>query len=69
MTQTTSHRVTRAPSLIARLAAWFRRATRRRPDPWERRLEDMPEWLLQDIGLTRSGMKVGPFGMPLKNGK
>lgn len=29
-------------------------------------IESMPDWLLHDLGLTRSGMRINLDGMPLK---
>jgi uncharacterized protein YjiS (DUF1127 family) len=52
-----------------KLSDRLRRLFRRRPDPWDRRLDEMPDWLLHDIGLTRWGERLGPFGMPLRSGK
>lgn len=32
-----------------------------------REIEKMPDWLLHDLGLTRSGLKIGPDGLPIAN--
>ncbi len=30
-------------------------------------IEDMPDWLLHDLGLTRAGLRIGPGGRPLRD--
>ncbi len=33
----------------------------------KREIAKMPDWLLHDIGLTRTGLRIGPDGLPISD--